>query len=50
MPVRHGKTAGRPRIAEAGLANVAIRHLSELVAQLAPRRPPRARGLREVAP
>jgi DNA repair protein RadA/Sms len=50
MPVRRSKTAARSRGAEAGLATVAIRHLSELVTQLSPRRAPRARGLREVAP
>ena len=50
MPIRRSKAAGRSRGAEAGLATVAIGHLSELVTRLSPQRAPRSRSLREVAP
>jgi DNA repair protein RadA/Sms len=50
MPIRRSKAAARSRGAEAGLATVAIGHLSELVTRLSPQRAPRSRSLREVAP
>jgi DNA repair protein RadA/Sms len=49
MPVRRGNRANRSRGADAGLATVAIGHLSELVTRLAPSRAPRGRRLIEAA-
>ena len=49
MPVRRGNRTNRSRGADAGLAMVAIGHLSELVTRLSPHRAPRGRRLIEAA-
>jgi DNA repair protein RadA/Sms len=49
MPRRPSNAASRPRGAEAGLATVAIGHLSELVTRLSRQRAPSDRGLIEAA-
>jgi DNA repair protein RadA/Sms len=48
-PVRRGRAPRNSRVAEAGLAMVAIAHLSELVTRLSPQRAPIRRDFREIA-